>query len=217
MIKADRLLPTIALFSQLTKRWSLQAMGNHSILRERQLGIFGEFVMERIQQTLACCLLATLFWSVIFSAVRAENQPQPRDAEVAELMKMMGTASIGKELAPIISSQFITTMRRSNPILPERASAVVTEVVTDYLNDPEHTKSLLDQLKDIYLKTFTPAEMQQLIAFYNTPVGRKLTASLPTITSESAQIGQAWAVQMLPGLREALTTRLRSEGLLPRS
>jgi hypothetical protein len=146
----------------------------------------------------------------------AEELPTSRD-DVVELLKLSGAANVGQELAPLISSQYVAVLRKTNPIVPERTMSVVTDVVTNYLNDPERTKELMVQLEQVYARTFTPKEVQQLIAFYKTPIGRKLTTSLPAITSESAQIGQAWAAKMLPGLRETLLTRLRSEGLLPRS
>ena len=138
-------------------------------------------------------------------------------ADVAELMRLSGAANVGQALTPLLVKEFVSALRQSNPILPERTTTVVTEVVSGYLGDPTHMKEVTDQIGEVYARAITPAEIQQLIAFYKTPVGRKLAASQPSITSESAQIGQTWAAKMLPALRETLLARLRSEGLLPRS
>jgi hypothetical protein len=172
--------------------------------------------MKSYQSKFPVMVMMALSAFLAASAADAQNSP-PLRIDVAELMQLSGAANIARELAPLISAQFVSSLRQSNPILPERTTAVVTEVVTGYLSDPARTKDLMDQLEQIYAQTFTATEVRQLIAFYKTPIGRKLTASLPEITSESAQIGQAWAAKMLPGLQEALMTRLRSEGLLPRS
>lgn len=165
------------------------------------------------------CMAEAVLWLMgILSAqsASAQNVPATR-TDVAELLQLSGAANVGQALAPLIAKQFVAALRQSNPILPDRATTVVTAVVSGYLGNPARTKELFDQIGQVYARTFTPAEIQQLIAFYKTPVGHKLTASLPAITSESAQIGQAWAAKVLPGLREELLTRLRSEGLLPRS
>lgn len=148
------------------------------------------------------------------------TQAVPHEAEsqgdVRQLLRLSGAANVVQSLAPLISAQFVASLKQSNPILPERTLGVTTDVVTRYLGDPTRKKDLLDQLAQIYERTFTPQEIQQLIAFYKTPIGRKLAASLPAITDASSQVGQAWAAKILPGLREEVLTRLRAEGLIPK-
>jgi hypothetical protein len=119
--------------------------------------------------------------------------------DAMELMNVSGAANIARDLAPLIARQLVAAMRRSNSALPERVNPVTTEVVTTYLNDPVRSKELIDQLAAVYLRTFSPVEIKELITFYKTPVGKKLVLSLPTLASQSAQIGQAWARKMMPG------------------
>lgn len=144
----------------------------------------------------------------------AQDLPAVRP-DIAQLLQVSGAGNVVQQIAPLLARQVTGVMRASNPSISDRVVDVVTQVVTSYLTDPNRTHVLMDQIGDVYARTFSPAEIQQLIAFYDTPVGRKLAASLPQITNESAQIGQAWARQMIPGLRQAIGERLRAEGLAP--
>jgi hypothetical protein len=166
--------------------------------------------MFRSISLLSLCLVGIL----AVQPSRAADAPPPR-ADVVQLMQISGAGNIVQELAPLISRQITAAMRRANPSVSDRTVQIVTQVATSYMTDPTRTRELIDQIAAVYANTFTPAEIQQLIAFYGTPVGRKLAPSLPQITTESAQIGQAWALRMVPGLREAITARLSAEGLTP--
>lgn len=108
----------------------------------------------------------------------------------------------------------VSSLRRSDPLFSDRGVGVVNAGVSDYLSDPIHSGQLSQQLVPIYEREFSPKEIQELIAFYKTPIGRKLAVSLATIDAKSAQEGQQWAVGMLPGLRDVLLRRLRSEQLI---
>ncbi len=51
-------------------------------------------------------------------------------------------------------------------------------------------------LADVYKKHLTEKDLKEIIAFYNTPVGKKLAAETPAITNESMAVGQAWGAQI---------------------
>jgi hypothetical protein len=56
-----------------------------------------------------------------------------------------------------------------------------------------------------------------VLAFYQTNLGKKTIAAMPSIAREGAAIGQEWAEANMPRVLEVLETRLKSEDLLPAS
>lgn len=70
---------------------------------------------------------------------------------------------------------------------------------------------LLEAIGAIYDRHFSTAELRQLLAFYETPLGQKLLAEQPTITQESLAVGQEWGRQL--GMK--IGAQLAAEGLLP--
>jgi hypothetical protein len=68
----------------------------------------------------------------------------------------------------------------------------------------EEAKNAYAQL---YASTFSEAELRQLVAFYRTPLGRKLATSQATLSMRGAEIGRT-----LAEARQAdLTARLQSQ------
>ncbi|TVZ25252.1 hypothetical protein JM83_0154 [Gillisia sp. Hel_I_86] len=62
----------------------------------------------------------------------------------------------------------------------------------------ESMTNLFDQLAVVYMESFTEAELDQILDFYATPVGKKMTVELPVITEKSMQIGQMWGMKLQP-------------------
>jgi hypothetical protein len=54
----------------------------------------------------------------------------------------------------------------------------------------------------IYTATFTPEELDGLVAFFKTPVGRAYAAKLPSITSKMMDVGRAKLKDLTPQLQK---------------
>jgi hypothetical protein len=63
---------------------------------------------------------------------------------------------------------------------------------------------LLDTLVPIYARTFELSELEGLLAFHMTPLGRRLIEIQPAILRDSAQAGQAWGAQIGAAIGEQL-------------
>ena len=48
----------------------------------------------------------------------------------------------------------------------------------------------------IYANRFSKQELEQLVAFYNSPIGRRLAAESATIGAEMMRAGQMWGVEL---------------------
>jgi hypothetical protein len=69
------------------------------------------------------------------------------------------------------------------------------------------------QMARIYAKHLQPDEVDQLIAFYESPLGRKLVAARKAATPELVSARHAWWTQMERSLLQDLTPELRKRGL----
>lgn len=57
----------------------------------------------------------------------------------------------------------------------------------------------------VYDRHFTTDELRQLLAFYDTPVGKKLLTTLPTIVQESMAAGREWGGRLGAAVGQELT------------
>jgi hypothetical protein len=55
---------------------------------------------------------------------------------------------------------------------------------------------LIEMLVPVYQKYLTREELEEIIAFYETPVGRKFAENTPALTQETMQVGQKWGMQI---------------------
>ena len=77
-----------------------------------------------------------------------------------------------------------------------------TNVEADIWKDleKEFSKSSLKELTNllvpVYSKHLTLEDLQELIKFYKTPVGKKYAKKTPLITQESMKVGQEWGIKI---------------------
>jgi hypothetical protein len=74
-------------------------------------------------------------------------------------------------------------------------------------------EELVIRMIPVYDKHFTKDEINQLIAFYQTPVGRKMVASQLSIQRESGAIGEKYGEEL--GMQ--VVREMEKEGKLPKS
>lgn len=132
-----------------------------------------------------------------FSASFAQNN----DTYKVTLRKMLQTA--GTEAA------FSTVMKQMFTMLKQQKSTVPEAVWVDF--EKEFSKTSLDDLVNmftpIYQKHFTEADLQKLIEFYQTPVGKKMAEKTPLIMQESMQVGQEWGKKLGEQFHEKLKAK----------
>ena len=52
-------------------------------------------------------------------------------------------------------------------------------------------------LTPIYQKYLTQKELEDVLAFYESPAGKKISEVTPDITKEAVQVGQIWGASMV--------------------
>ena len=70
------------------------------------------------------------------------------------------------------------------------------------ITDPTMIDEILAESVPLYARTYSADELKQIAAFYRTPVGAKMLLTMPKLTAESMQIGQAIAMRRLGPLMQ---------------
>jgi hypothetical protein len=63
---------------------------------------------------------------------------------------------------------------------------------------------LVNMLAPVYYNHMTETDLQKMIEFYETPVGKKYAEKTPLIMQESMQVGQEWGIKMGQQFQEKL-------------
>jgi hypothetical protein len=73
-----------------------------------------------------------------------------------------------------------------------------------FLRETVGYAAIQDELVALYAKSFSEAEVQDLLRFYKTPTGRKLASLQPMLFEEGAKIGQACMMKHQEELQKIL-------------
>lgn len=65
-------------------------------------------------------------------------------------------------------------------------------------------EDLVDMLTPVYQKHLTATDLDKMIEFYQTPVGKKYAEKTPVIMQESMQVGQQWGARIGKKFQERL-------------
>lgn len=89
-------------------------------------------------------------------------------------------------------------------------SSVPTDVWTEFEKEFSATSmdDLVGMIAPVYEKHLSEADLNEIIKFYNTPVGKKLAAKTPVITQESMAVGQAWGMK----IAEKVQAKMKEKG-----
>lgn len=127
--------------------------------------------------TVAC---AALF---VAHPVRAQTAPAKDAEKTADIRRLMQVTGTEKAVLQM-TGQMINQMRQTDSRIP-------AEFWTRFQAKIKPNE-LLSLLVPVYEKNYTKTEVKQLLAFYETPLGRKLIATTPVVMMESQQIGATW-------------------------
>jgi len=124
------------------------------------------------------------------------------DAAKADSIRSLIRMTRSSQIAEQIFSRVLRMQRQQYPNVPDEWWSKARENA-DF-------SGLIDQLVPIYAKHFTHEEINRLLEFYRTPVGRKVIDKMPSIMQESMSLGRMWGKR----LRQQLVEQLKSDGYI---
>ena len=135
----------------------------------------------------------------------AAQQPSPAAIAAArELISVEGGDRMFEGTLPGIIAQTEGMIMQMNPSLAKDLDEVGVQLMTEFA--PRRAQ-LLNDIAVLYARRFTEQELKDAIAFYKSPLGRKLTAEKPAILDASADRATEWA----KGLSEEIVKRFSQE------
>ncbi len=142
------------------------------------------------------------------SPSRAGDTLSAKHQDTEKLMELVGTRRILRDLFDQDIDAQIAAMRRARPDVPQQFWEDFSVEFKRQASPDELMKAILP----IYDRHFSHQEIRQLIAFYESPLGRKISTTLPEIQQESVEAGRAWGERLGDRMHEELQKRLTEKG-----
>ncbi len=151
--------------------------------------------------------LAWLAVTVAFAAANPARAQQPAQSQIAlasEIIEIKGSTALFDPLIPGVVEQTKATLLQMNPMLFKDLTAVSEQLRKEYA---PRLSELKTEIVKIYAERFTEQELKDTLAFYKSPLGKKLLSEEPAFVNKSMSTAQEWAIK----LNEEVLQRFRAE------
>jgi hypothetical protein len=150
--------------------------------------------------------------SLLLSAASGAAQQQPSPASVTLARELLALKGGDVLFSPFVSG-VVETVKNvflpTNPNLGNELNDVATKLRKDY--EPKRDE-LLNEVARVYAERFSEQELKALIAFYKSPLGRKMVMDEPTIIDESMRRAQTWGDALSSEVMERFRQEMKKKG-----
>jgi hypothetical protein len=115
---------------------------------------------------------------------------QSKEDRIRELLELSQTEALIQSILPSLLQQTRSSISQLRPDIPDTVWDRTIEVAEDTFR--ESIAGFVEQCVPVYARNFSDEEIDGMLEFYRTPVGRSVVAKLPQVTQESMMIGQSW-------------------------
>ncbi len=158
-------------------------------------------------------LVILLSLGILSAGAQAQDKIDPKTADAARAMvAKTGAIAQYERMLDLMIGQVIDVAQRSNPrVNPQEVETVFREVVLPELKGI--APAIMEMSAVAYAQRFTVSELNELTAFYDTPIGQKLLRETPELMSGIMQAAGSIAEQALLGALEKNRDALRRRGI----
>ena len=148
---------------------------------------------------------AFVFSIAMFTGLASAEEPAPSALALAkELIVLKGSTQLWDAVVPGVIEQAKGVFMQTNPALDRELNDVAAQLRTEYA---PRASQLVDQVAQLYAKTFTEQELKDALAFFKSPLGRKIVSEEPKVLDDSFRRIQEWTNKF----SEEVMGRMRAE------
>jgi len=125
---------------------------------------------------------------LMLSNITLKGQADSFDSDIMKMQQLNGSVATTNAMFPRIVAQ----LKQSKPDVTDAQWSAMKMDVFD-----AEVATLNEQLIPVFKKYFTQDEVKAIIAFYETPAGKKLAETTPKMMMEQMQITQTWAMGLM--------------------
>ncbi len=136
-------------------------------------------------------------------AISADAPPNPHSLELAH--KLFSEMQMDQLVSGVMRQMMPTMMaqaRKANPNLTDEQAKAITDAVSE--SAQAMMLKINDKVAPLYAETFTEKELQDLVAFYDSPGGRAMIAKMPVMMTKVGPV----VTQMMPEMIADMTQRV---------
>ena len=153
--------------------------------------------------------------ALVAVAVPARAEPAARApsanaiALAKEIITVKGSANMYDPILPNIIDKAKTMFLQSNPMLSRDLNEVAAKLRAELA---PRTAELLNDMARLYAAAFTEQELKDALAFYKSPLGKKIIAEEPKVLEQSFDAVNAWSEKFGQEVVMKMRTEMKKRG-----
>ncbi len=148
-------------------------------------------------------------------AARADSAPPALTTDQMQLamqvVQAIGIQQVADAAVSGLKVVLVQSLAANSKQLPDTVEPIVDQVLMPDIKGSE--PQFVAAVATLYGQAFTIPEMQQILAFYQTPVGQKLQSVTPGLTQQMVEAGHAWIAQIGEQVLKLDADKLTAQGL----
>jgi uncharacterized protein len=137
---------------------------------------------------------ATALLALFLLTTSAQADQASKLAGIKLYLDVIGMNATVLRMVNPLAEQYMEAFERVRPDATEDARAAMRQILQQEFT--QGVPELIDSVAALYDKAFSEEEVAALVAFHESPAGRKLLQISPQVQRESAMIGQEWGRRM---------------------
>ncbi len=144
------------------------------------------------------------------AALASAEEPTPAAVAVAkELIVLKGSTQLWDAVVPGVIEQVKAVFMQTNPALGKELNDVAAQLRTEYA---PRASQLVDQVAQLYARTFTEQELKDALTFYKSPLGRKIVNEEPKVLDDGFRRIQQWANKFSEEVMSKMRAEMKKKG-----
>jgi uncharacterized protein len=172
-----------------------------------------ELTMIEIMQALRRAIRLPLIAVALFgftAAAQAQHKPSAAALATAhQLINITGATTLFRPLIAGVIEQAKTPFLQQNPALAGELKQIAAKINAEM--EPRFSE-LTNEVATLYATHFTEPELKAILAFYQSPAGKKMLAVQPRIIDASMNFAQNWANKLSDEVVSKMREELKKRG-----
>lgn len=164
-------------------------------------------VMTRAKALLAVALSVAIF--AVSAPAMAQEVPPEQLALARKYVDLTDSAGVFEITLVEIGIGTMRELNQQNPEIAEETDLAIGKVLETYR---DRKGELLDQFARVYSTRFTVEELQQIVAFYESPTGQKLAQANTEVNSDLQAVLQVFSNNTRSEFFAKVRAELRAQG-----
>jgi len=149
---------------------------------------------------------------LVICAGAASAQPKPTVAAVAaarQILELKGGLKLYDPLIGNVIERHKVLLLRANPMIAKDLDAAAAKLHREL---ESRLLELQNELVSLYAQAFTEQELKDTLAFYKSPLGKKLIEQEPKVLESSMQWANTWTEKLVEEVVQKLRAELKKRG-----